>query len=285
MKKIVIPFDGTHFSEGAFAFAEKVSERETVLLAGLFLPEIMYPGPYGFTGVGALDIPALIPLLETTDTAEVNRNIKHFKELCVKRGIEHRVHKAIDDFALPQLKKESRFDDLLIIGSQLFYNYNVVGDKVQVATENDNEEYLASLLHHAECPVLLVPESYEFPKQVILAYDGSESSVYAIKQFAYLFPELCDIRTLLVYAGGGAARDMPDVAYIEELASRHFKDLTLATIEADPDVYFETWLLDQKAPLLVTGAYERSSLSLLFKESFADKIIADRKMPVFIAHK
>lgn len=285
MKKIVIPFDGTHFSDGAFTFAEKLSEREAVLLAGLFLPEIMYPGPYGFTGVGALDIPALIPLLETDTPALINKNIKRFKDLCVRRGIEHRVHKAVDDFALPQLKKESRFADLFIIGSQLFYNYSVVGDTEQVVADTDNEEYLSSLLHHAECPVLLVPESYEFPTQVILAYDGSESSVYAIKQFAYLFPELCDIRTLLVYAGRGDARAMPDVAYVEELASRHFKDLTLTTIEADPDVYFETWLLDQKAPLLVTGAYDRSSLSLLFKESFAGKIIADRKMPVFIAHK
>ena len=277
MKKIVIPFDGTHFSEGAFAFAEKLSERQPVLLAGLFLPEIMYPGPYGFTGVGTLDIPALIPLLETDNKKLVNKNIRRFKELCVKHGIEHRVHKATEEFALSQLKKESRFADLLIVGSQLFYNYNAVN-------EADNEEYIASLLHHAECPVLLVPEAYDFPKQVILAYDGSESSVYAIKQFAYLFPELCEISTLLVFAAASEKATIPDVVYIEELASRHFKDLTLTTIEADPATYFETWTLDQKASILVTGAYDRSSLSLLFKESFADKVIGDRKMPVFIAH-
>lgn len=278
MKKIVIPFDGSHFSDGAFAFAKEIRERQPILLTGLFLPEIMYPGPYGFTGVGTLDIPALIPLLETDNTKLINQNIQHFKELCVREGIEHRVHQATEEFALSQLRKESRFADIVIVGSQVFYNYNDVN-------EATNEDYLASLLHHAECPVILVPELYEFPRQVILAYDGSESSVYAIKQFAYLFPELCEISTLLVFATANDKAAIPDLAYIEELASRHFKDLTLTTINADPAKYFEAWTLDQKDSILVTGAYDRSSLSLFLKESFADKIISDRRMPIFIAHK
>ena len=50
-------------------------------------------------------------------------------------------------------------------------------------------DYLKDVLHDVACPVLLVPEKFDFPESVILAYDGSEESVYAIKQFAYLFPE------------------------------------------------------------------------------------------------
>lgn len=277
MKKILIPFDGSHFSEGAFQFAENLNEFERILLAGLFLPEISYPGMYGFTGWGTLEIPALISLLEVDSDKIIEANVRHFKELCLKHGIEHRIHKGTENFALAQLQKESRYADLIIIGSQLFYNYT--------SDQANTEPYLTKLLHHAECPVLIVPEHYEFPVNIILAYDGSSSSVYAIKQFAYLFPNLCEKSTLLVYAEKDGDKEIPDIQYIEELAARHFNDLTFSVLEADPTKYFETWVTEKKAPLLVTGAYDRSEFSQLFKESFAEKIISNYNIPLFVAHK
>jgi nucleotide-binding universal stress UspA family protein len=275
MKKISIPFDGSHFSEGAFRFANNLNHSEPVLLAGLFLPEISYPGMYGFTGWGVLEIPALVSLLETDSDETIEANIGRFKELCLKHSIEHRIHKGTEDFGLAQLQKESRYSDLLIIGSQLFYNNNA--DKT--------EPYLTKLLHHSECPVLIVPENYEFPENIILAYDGTSSSVYAIKQFAYLFPALCKKSALLVYAGSEENKKIPDLQYIEELAARHFSDLTISALETEPSKYFDTWVGEGKAPLLVTGAYDRSALSQFFKESFAEKFISDYKMPLFVAHR
>lgn len=277
MKKISIPFDGSHFSEGAFQFANNLNNSEPVLLAGLFLPEISYPGMYGFTGWGVLEIPALISLLETDTDEIIEANIKRFRELCIKHGIEHRIHKGTEDFGLAQLQKESRYSDLLIIGSQLFYNYNT--DK------NETEQYLTKLLHHSECPVLIVPEKYEFPKNIILAYDGSSSSVYAIKQFAYLFPTLCKKSALLVYAESEENNQIPDLQYIEELAARHFSDLNISVLEAEPAKYFDTWVDNGQAPLLVTGAYDRTALSQFLKESFAEKFISAHKIPLFVAHR
>ena len=52
----------------------------------------------------------------------------------------------------------------------------------------ESDEYLKDALHASECPVLVVPEKFDFPESNILAFDGSESSVYAIKQFVYMFP-------------------------------------------------------------------------------------------------
>ena len=39
MKKILIAFDGTHFSDGAFEFARRVNELQPILLTGVFLPQ------------------------------------------------------------------------------------------------------------------------------------------------------------------------------------------------------------------------------------------------------
>ena len=42
MKKIIIPFDGGHFSKGAFSFASSLHEIKPILLTGVFLPEVDY---------------------------------------------------------------------------------------------------------------------------------------------------------------------------------------------------------------------------------------------------
>ena len=40
MKKILLAFEGSHFSEGAFEFARKLNELSPVQLTGVFLPQI-----------------------------------------------------------------------------------------------------------------------------------------------------------------------------------------------------------------------------------------------------
>lgn len=275
MKKIVIPFSGDQFSEGAFEFARHLNELAPVLLTGVFLPEIYYPGDFGFSGAGALEIPALIPFLDSAFDDETEENIVHFRELCIKHNIDHRIHSATSGVALPQLIKETRFADLVIVGSETFYQTGLDN-----AAASDN---LPSLLHKSESPVLVVPEQYEFPENVVLAYDGSKSSVFAIKQFAYLMPELSCKSTLLVYAAN-PDKPIPDMYYIKELAARHFNDLTILKLEADAHKYFETMMLDKRSPLLVAGAYDRSQFSNLFKKSFASDLINDFLFPVFIAH-
>jgi hypothetical protein len=185
------------------------------------------------------------------------------------------VHKDYYNFALPELKKESRFADLLIIGSEKFYE-NMGIDKPN--------EYLKDVLHGVECPVVLVPEKFTFPESVILAYDGSDSSVYAIKQFAYLFPDLCRKETLLVYSNDDDKKDFPDKIEMEELAARHFRRLTLFKLQLNPKKYFATWINEKKGTILVSGAYGRSGLSELLRRSFINDVIAEHKLPIFITH-
>ncbi len=275
MKKIILAFDGTHFSEGAFEFARRLNELQPILLTGVFLPQTQLANLWSYVdgaGIGS----SFIPMLEDSESALVQKNIDRFEKLCQGNGIDYRIHKDFFDFAIPELKKESRYADLLVLGSELFY------ENIGTGSPSD---YMRDALQDLKCPVLLVPEKFDFPESIILAYDGSEDSVYAIKQFAYLFPELANRNSLLVYANTDAEEDFPDKILVEELAARHFGNLTLFKLDVKPKKYFSTWISEKKSAMLVSGSYGRSGLSQLFKKSFIKEVIADHRLPVFIAHK
>ncbi len=275
MKKVIIPFDGVTFSKGAFEFANKLNEVEPILLTGLFLPQINYDSLWAFGGgVGG---PIFIPLVEDADIAVINENIVRFKDLCMRNHIEYRVHEDYLEFAMPELKKETRFADLLLIGSEEFY---------QSMGTSGPSAFLRDAIHHAECPVLIVPEHYNFPDNVILTYDGSEDAVFAIKQFAYLFPELAKLPTVLVTADSRHPnQDFPDRFNIEELVARHYPQLTLTKLEFDARKYFATWIAERSSAILVSGAFGRSSLSESIRQSFISEVLGTRQLPAFMAHR
>jgi nucleotide-binding universal stress UspA family protein len=274
MKKILLAFDGAHFSEGAFEFARQLNELSPILLTGIFMPLIDYSNLWSYSAAATAGM--VVPMLEDQDAAEVENNINRFKLLCESAQIEYRVHKDFTDFALPGLKKETRFADLLILGSESFYQHIGI---------NEPNSYLKDAIHNSECPVLIVPEHFEFPEKNILAYDGTDSSVYAIRQFAYLFPEFTGNKTVLLYVRDNDKIAFPEEQNIEELVGRHFSDLTLFKLGIDPKKYFALWISEKRDCILVSGAYSRSSLSMLFRQSFVSDVIRDHKIPVFIANR
>lgn len=275
MKKILLAFDGAHFSEGAFNFARRINELSPILLTGVFLPQIDSSALWSYSAV-APDAGTIIPMLEEENAETIVQNIERFKSLCQSNDIEYRVHKDFTDFALPGLKGETRFADLLILGSESFYENMGV---------NEPNAYLKDAIHNAECPVLIVPEQFDFPENNILAYDGSDSSVYAIKQFAYLFPEFANNKTVLLNAGDNDETTFPEEHDIEELCSRHFNNLTLFKLRVNPKKYFAVWSNEKKGSILVSGAFGRSTFSMIFRKSFVSDVIRDHKLPVFIANR
>ncbi|MGZ5133860.1 MAG: universal stress protein [Flavitalea sp.] len=273
MKKILIAFDGTQFSDGAFEFAKKLNELQPILLTGVFIPQVSYANlwSYGSEIAG----PLYGPLVMEDDKELIEKNIIRFQSLCQKNNIVFKVHKDFNDFALPELKKETRFADLLIISSEKFFEDFNGPDAI---------EYMKDAIHQAECPVIVIPEKYTFPTQNIIAYDGSPSSIHALKQFAYLFPELSRNETLLVYSKSENDLKIPNENYIEELAAQHYNKLSLLKLEVNPRKYFNSWLKDENNPIVICGSYGRSSFSQMFKKSFVAEVITDQQLPVFIAH-
>ena len=273
MKKILLAFDGTQFSDGAFEFARQLNKSERILLTGVFLPQVDYSNLWSYASGSAGTM--FVPLVENAVSETIQQNIARFEQLCRKNKIDHCVHKEFFDFAIPELIRETRFADLLILGSESFYS------NIGTAEPND---YFKDVLGAAECPVLVVPEQFEFPQHNVLAYDGGASSVYAIKQFTYLFPGFCDNPSLLV-AALEEEESLPEEQNIKELTERHFSDLRIQQLENESRSYFTSWLTDRKGAILVSGSFGRSTFSQLFKKSFVSDVIKEHKLPVFLAHR
>lgn len=273
MKKLIMALDGQHFPKGAMAFADSVNLKTDILLAGVFLSPVDYSKLLAYTGLEGV---TLTPdwLIKNEDDVLVNKNISVFKDACTANGMAFRIHKDIDLMAISSLIEETRFADTLLISSDLFF--------ANTATEQPNF-YLEEVLKRAECPVMLIPENYQEPQKIILTYDGTESSVFAIKQFAYIFPELTKLDCILLSIS--EHEELPEYSLITELVAKHFTNLKIQTLHLKHKKDFVEWLLNQPTSYIVMGAFSRSIVSQLFKRSFASDVIHDIKMPIFISHK
>lgn len=275
MKKILLAFDGNHFSEAALDFARKINEKEPILLVGAFLPQVDYANLWSFAGNEA-EGAKVIPLLEDSTTKEVQYNIHRFESYCRHNKINFRTHSSYLDFAMPELKKESRFTDLLIVSSQEFYK--------QAGTDLSNL-YLREILHDLECPVLVIPEKHVFPVANILTYDGSASSVFAIRQFAYLFPEWTKHPTTILYTTTKEGESWPHEKQIKELVKTHFGQVDWQLLLLSEKSMFSSWLMENENAIVVSGSFGRGGLSMMFKKSFITDAINEHQLPVFITHK
>lgn len=271
MKKVLLVFDGSNFSEGAFYFVHRMNEFQPCLLTGIILSDVnralINIDPYSYKGYAGYMVQA--------ESEDIVNNVQRFKELCREKNIPYNIHNDTGaDDPMDELRKESRFADLLVIGSEVFYKS--IGDGI-----NEN---LNDILHAAECPIILVPEKFDFPARLVLTYDGSENAVFAIRQFADMFPELMDEEALLVYLHE-RDEDLPDRFNIEELVRQHYKHFNVLKLDANPYKDFDDWTRGLSKPIIIAGAYGRSVISEFFRKSFLTDAIKDHKCPIFIAHK
>lgn len=273
MKKVLLALDGEHFPKGAFELAAEWHLKEPLLLTGVFISPVDVSKIITYTGLEA--VPMMPSVVEGQYARQIARNIQTFEEKCMHAGLEYRIHNDVESMPIASLVEETRFADLVLVSRESFFaNVN----------KDQPNEYLQELLKKAECPVLLIPEKYTAPDKVLLLYDGDASSVYAIKLFAYLFPNLTTLPATLLSTTKKADEKMPEQESVAELASRHYPQLTLNNMALDHPSQLINWILEEGNTWIVMGAYGRSLFSTLFKKSFADEFIENVRMPLFITH-
>lgn len=273
MKKVLTVFDGEHFPDAILDFALQLNQKERVMLTGIFLPSVDYAEALTYYYYGQAVAPVYLEEYEE-DPIAIKKNIARFEDFCNEHKISYRIHQNIKKKVVEELAYESRFADLMLLSSSDFYQN--LGELLQ-------REYLEDTLHNAECPIMLLPENYVSPDSIILAYDGSRSSIHAIKQFVYLMPCFKDREILLMYAGQ-ENDEIPFRHLIKEYADAHFENLSEYKLEADPKKYFNTWIAGKGATLLVSGSFGRSGISEFFKRNFLKDVIQEHKVPILIAH-
>lgn len=274
MKRILLVFDGKHFSDAVFEYARQLNEQQPIWLTGLFLPSVDYVELlYSYGGV--ISGPLYVTEIIKGDDEFMQKAKARFIALCDEHRIAYDIPTDFSKHTTAQIAEASRFADLLVLSSHSFYKN--LGDDTR-------EEYIADALHQSECPVVLIPDNYRTPDSLIIAYDGGAQAVFAMKQFAYLFPALHKVPALIAYFETKEG-DIPNQAEIEKLASLHFEHATVRKMPLNPKQELEAWVAAHGPTLLIAGSHSRSMLSEMFKGSFINEVVHQHKVPVFVAHK
>src|SRR6202041_341215 len=107
----------------------------------------------------------------------VLQRVHQFLEACLFREVPARVHR---DRGVPvsDILLESRFSDLIVVDPETSFR------NMEKAFPG---RFIRDVLLAAECPILVSPYSFDSLDEVVFAYNGTSSSVFAIKQFTYLF--------------------------------------------------------------------------------------------------
>lgn len=277
MKKIIAAFDGLKYSTATEGYATQLTKNSDSHLAGVFLEDKLYTSYSVYQLLVKKDVPEKkLAQYEQKDKDQRDNAVKAFSKSCDKAAITYSVHRDHHP-ALHELLHETVFADLLIIDKhETFTHYE----------EKPPTRFIRDLLVDAQCPVLLVSETYHPPDKIIVLYDGHPSSVYALKMFSYLFKSLGHL-PLEIFSCKHYFQDrhLPDNKLMKEFVKKHFPKAVFKILKGNQELEITTYLVQQPGnPLVVLGAYGRGMISRWYKTSTADLLMDTIKFPMFIAH-
>ena len=277
MKKIIAAFDGLKYSESTKDYAIYIARQSNTHLVGVFMDDPI---------VTSYNIYELIvkegasgeklKKYKAKDNATRAKAAKKFEMACQAGAIEYTVHHD-HNIAIQELKHESIYADLLIINSK---------ETLTHYTEKLPTRFIRDLLGDAQCPVLIVPEKYDPIQKIILLYDGEPSSVHAIKMFSYLLPQLKHLDTEVISVNPeDSTLHMPDNKLMKEFMKQHYPTAKCTVMKGWAEQEIKKYLKKSADnSLVVLGAYRRGTVSRWFRESMADVLMKEVKLPLFIAH-
>ncbi|MFI5130486.1 MAG: universal stress protein [Chitinophagales bacterium] len=278
MKKIIAAFDGLKYSRSALDYAIFLSRYCNFHLVGIFLEDFTYNSYKIYDSIRKEDkrLNAKAKILEKRDASARAACVSDFEAACQTAGLEFSIHRD-RNIATDDLVHETVFADLLIVNS----SETLTHDAEKLPTR-----FIRDLLSDAHAPVLVVPRQFKPPEKLVLLYDGEPSSVHAIKMLSYTLSGLETMPVEIISVR--AARDsshIPENKLMKEFMKRHFPNASNTVIKGSATSDLPGYLAKQEKNCLVTlGAYGRGALSRWFRESMADIIMKDLKLPLFIAH-
>ncbi len=277
MKKIIAAFDSIRFSESTLKYAVYLAKQYDAHIVGVFLKESTRVGyaVYATLVKQSVSNKSVFDEIERADRIATEKAIADFEDGCRKGKINFSVHEDKGN-ALDELLHETIFADLLIIDAWETFSY----------MENSLPGwFMKNVLHHVHCPVLVVPKKFNPVKKLVFLYDGSPSSVQAIKMFNYILSEMGKLETRLISAKQGvSSMHLSDNKLIREWMKRHYPEIIFQVLKGGEKEITTVLKAEEPGVLVVAGAYHRSSFSMWFHQSLADLLIKEVRVPIFIAH-
>lgn len=270
MKKMLVAIDAREVNTNMLDYACYIAKLTHSRLTGIFLDNATLAEPVKEIS-GDTRKSASIVIKEKMPSIAGAEQL--FKEACNNRGANCSV--CHDEGTNADLIDESRFAELLIVDPEM---------SLEEKKEGIPSGFIKDLLSRSECPVMLAPFNFYGIDEILFAYDGSAASVFAIKQFIYLFPELSDKKVTVIQVNEIGHNEIIEKEKIGQLLQMHYSRIGFQLLHGKPADELLGYLLGKKNVMVVMGAFGRSMLSAFFRHSTAELIIRTINLPVFIAH-
>src|SRR5688572_23968362 len=216
MEKIIVPINVAQFNKNVVDFACYIADLTRSTLSGIFLENLQeeaLPARRSLLGNPYIETIVLEDIAENKETLKLaNETIHLFEKACNNQGLHSTIHCA-EGIPEDEIILQSRFADLLILDGEMSFDERKEGTPTS---------FVRDLLREIECPMVIAPFSFYGVEEIVFAYDGSASSVYAIKQFAYLFPELTANNLTILQVNPKEEGVITDKDKLSELLQPHF---------------------------------------------------------------
>jgi len=272
MRKILLVIDAQNINRNAIDFACFVALLTKSKLTGVFLENIMAEEMRELASISTYsnEIPSSDDRNEKTQT-----NIRSFREACEKRGTMTNIHRR-RGAPLKEMIEESRFADLIIVDAEISFKTKI---------ESAPSDFVKDLLQEAECPIIISPQSFDGIDEIVFTYDASRSSVLAMKQFSYIFPQFRQKKITVLEINKKNEITIRSKPKISEWLKTHYDQIDFTVLTGDTSEELFKYLLGKNNLFVVMGAFGRGIFSSLLMPSCATLVLKATSLPIFIAHK
>jgi len=277
MEKILIAIDSRDLDHNTVRFACHLARLTGSKLTAVFLEDLGTQRRLAFEAIAEPAGQASLTLLEAAlEDAQLpvlrEKNILLFKKLAHEEGVRSTIYL---DRGVPaeELIAETLFADLLVVDATTFAGMS----------DEPPTGFVKNILHDAGCPVIIAPETYNGIDNILFCYDGGRSSLFAMKQFAYLFPQLCTQHAKVIDIRDGETPSAEQARVIAWLKI-HFADVEWLPRGPHIPAALFSFLLDKADDLVVMGAYGKGLLTSFFTDDPALGITRTTSVPIFITH-
>src|SRR5690242_11137626 len=211
MKKILVISNITNPPAHLIAFAIETAKEISGELHGIFINESIEPAGLNYpfpNDMASTEIPLTEESIEEENTELLNAQINLFKDECLTAAI---VCNVSTNLTLDEVIKLSSSSNILLAEANADFSDFSIKD----------------ILTSAHCPVFVAGINTPVIKKVVLTFDGSEASKYAIEKYKDFFPHFSYLPTFLIAINFPPLEILEHKEYIYSRLPDYFSNLTI----------------------------------------------------------
>lgn len=274
MRKILLAVNAIKPDASLFDFACEIGKLTNSGITGIFLDKQKLTLTAAI-GSNYFDWSLVETSAEHRERLQKMENtIRIFQDTCAREHVSCSVH---CDHGVPTdgLIHDSSFADLLILDPAMGFD-----DDAGIPSR-----FAKEILQDAQCPVIIASDSFKTVEEIVFTYNGSRSSIFAMRQFAYLFPGLSDKKAVVLQVNEEGVWDTEEKLSIRDWLQNYYSAIGFEVLKGDVEDRLFDYLMRRDNVFVVMGAYGRSLLSQWFRQSHANLIMRTICHPLFITHQ